>query len=190
MQGDLGHLPQCLFVEKVPGSPTLWGPTEKESNLQHPLLPNKPVALVGVPCNWDLFQGLGRVNPGATSQWPQPSSSSFGRIEPPLGDKPSEHDTGFTKATTQTTSLAMSDAEPTGHVTPLERMEEENWYVLVVTALIRQLNLGSADNDLRESSAAPPGRDTFQNPHMVAVPPGSTRRAVSYQGATVKKLEE
>ena len=35
---------------------------------------------------WDVFQGLGRVNPGAMSQWPQPSSSSFGRIVPPLGD--------------------------------------------------------------------------------------------------------
>ena len=37
-QGDPGHLPQHLFFEKVPRSPTLWGPAERESNLQYPLL--------------------------------------------------------------------------------------------------------------------------------------------------------
>ena len=116
--------------------------------------------------NWDLFQGLGRVNLGAMSQWPHPSSSSFSRIAPPLGNKPSVHDTSFTEATTQTASLATLDAEPTGCITPLDRIEEENWYMLVVTTSIRQLNLGSADNDLGKSSTALPGRDTFQNPCM------------------------
>ena len=67
----------------------------------------------------DLFWGLGRVNLGATSQWPQPSSSI---IAPPLGNEPSELDTGFTEATTQTASLAMSDVEPTGHITPTDGM--------------------------------------------------------------------
>ena len=43
MQGDPRHLPKCLSVEKVPRSPTLWGPAERESNLQYPLLPNKQV---------------------------------------------------------------------------------------------------------------------------------------------------
>ena len=127
---------------------------------------------------------------GAISPWPQPSLSSFGRIVPQLGNKPSEHDTGFTEATTQTASPAMSHAELTGCITPLDRMEEENWYVLSVTALIRQLNLGSANNDFGESSTALPGRDSFQNPHMAAILSGSTRRAVSYQGANVKQLVE
>ena len=140
--------------------------------------------------NWDIFWGLGRVNLGSMSQWPQPSLSSFSRIVPPLGDKPSEHDTSFTEATTQTASLAMSDAELTGCITLPDRMEEENWYVLVITTSIRQLNLESANNNLGESSTAPPGRDTFQNPCMVAVLSGSTRRAVSYQGTIVKDLEE
>ena len=140
--------------------------------------------------NWDLFWGLGRVNLGATSQWPQPCSSSFGRIVPPLGDEPSKHDAGFTEATTQTASPVMSDAEVTGHITLPDRTEEENWYVLVITAWIRQLNLGSVNNNLGESSTAQPGRDNFQNPCMAAVLSGSTRRAVSNQGATVKELEE
>ena len=108
----------------------------------------------------------------------------------PLGNKPSEHDASFTEATTQTASLAMSDAELTGCITPLDRMEEENWYMLVITALVRQLNLGPIDNNLRESSTALPGRDTFHNPCMVAVLSGSTRKGVSYQGATLKDLEE
>ena len=50
--------------------------------------------------NWDLLQDLGRVNLGAMNQWPQPSSSS--RVKPPLGNEPSELDTSFTEATTQT----------------------------------------------------------------------------------------
>ena len=112
--------------------------------------------------NWDLFWDLGRVNPGAMSQWPQPSSSS--RIVLPLGDEPSELDTSFTEATAQTTSLAMSDVEPTRHIIPPDGMEEENWYLLLITTSIRQLNLGSAGNDLGESSTAPPGKDTFWNP--------------------------
>ena len=47
-QGDLEHLPQCLSVEKVPRSPKLWISAEKRSDLWHPLLPKKPLALVGV----------------------------------------------------------------------------------------------------------------------------------------------
>ena len=137
--------------------------------------------------NWDLLWDLGRVNLEAMNWWPQPSSSS--RIVLPLGNEPSKLDTGFTEATTQTASLAASCIEPLRHITLPDGMEEENQYLLVITALIRQLNLGSASDNLRESSTAPPGGDTFQNPRMAAVLPGSTR-AVSYQGATVKELEE
>ena len=137
--------------------------------------------------NWDLLQDLGRANLGATNWWPQPSS--FSRIVPPLGIEPSELDTGFTEAATQTTSLAASCIELLRHVTPPDGIEEENWYLLVVTTLIRQLNLGSTGVDLRELSTAMPGGDTFQNPYMAAVLSGSTR-AVGYQGATVKELEE
>ena len=83
----------------------------------------------------------------------------------------------------------MTNVEPIRHITPLDGMEEENKHLLVITASIRQLSLGSASDDLRESSTALPGGDTFWNPCMVAVLSGSTR-AVSYQGATMKELEE
>ena len=137
--------------------------------------------------NRDVLQGLGRVNLGATSQWPQPSLSS--RVALPLGDEPSELDTGLIEATTQTASLAMSYVELLRHITPLDGMEEENQYLLVITTSRRQLNLESAGNDFGESSTAPPGGDNFWNPHMTAVFSGSTR-VVSYQGATMKELEE
>ena len=146
---------------------------------------------------WDVIQGLGRVNLGATSQWPQTSSTSLGRMDPPqsprptpVGDQPVEQDTSFMEATTQTASPAMSGVELTRPITPLDRMEEENWYVLVITTSIRQLNLETANVDLGEMVTALPGRGAFQNPHMVAVFLGPARRVISSQGATVKELEE
>ena len=93
------------------------------------------------------------------------------------------------KATPQTASPAMSDVELTGPITPPDRMEE-NWYVLVITTSKRQLNLETAEVDLRELVTASPGRDAFQNPCMVAVSSGPTRRAISSQGITVEELED
>ena len=117
--------------------------------------------------NSDLLWYLGRVNLRAMNQWPQPSSSS--RIVLPLGNEPSELDNSFFKATTQTASLPVSCVELLRHITPPDGMEEENWYLLVITALIRHLSLGFTSNGLRESSTALPGGDTFWNPHMAAV---------------------
>ena len=93
-------------------------------------------------------------------------------------------------ATTQTTSLAMSDVELTKCITPPDRTDEENWYVLVITTLIRQLNLGTADDDLRESVTASPERDAYWNPCIVAVFWGPTERAISHQGMIVEELED
>ena len=134
-----------------------------------------------VSTNWELLRDLGRVNLAATYQWPQPSSSR--RVVPP-----SELDNGFTEATTQSVSLAISNAEPIRCITSQDRMEEENWYLLVIMTSIRQLSLGSVGDDLRDLSAAQPGRNTFQNPCMAAVLSGSIR-VVGYPGATMKELE-
>ena len=112
--------------------------------------------------NWDLLWDLGRVDPRATNQGPQTSSSS--RVMPPLGKKPSETDTGFTEATTQTVSLAMTDTETVRHTIPPVGTEGENWYLLVVTASIGQLSLESTGNGLEGSSTALHGGDIFQNP--------------------------
>ena len=65
------------------------------------------------------------------------------------------------EAATQTASPAMTDVELTGCITPPDRTEEENWYLLVITTSIRQLNLGTTDDDLRELVAASPRRDAY-----------------------------
>ena len=108
----------------------------------------------------------------------------------PVGDQPDEQNTSFMEATTQTTSTAMSGVELTRPTTPPDRTEEENQYILVVTASIRQLNLETASVDLRELVTALPGSGAFQNPCMTAVLSEPARRAISGQGATVKELEE
>ena len=99
--------------------------------------------------NWDLLWDLGRVNPGAMNQWPQTSSSS--RVVPPLGDEPSELDTSFTEATTQTAFPATTNVKSVRCINPPDGTEGENQYLLVITALIGQLSLGSAGNDLKAS---------------------------------------
>ena len=141
--------------------------------------------------------GLREGQSGATSQWPQTSSTSFRRMDPPLsprptpvGNQPVEQNTGFMEATTQATSPAMSGVELTRPLPPPDRTEEENWHVLVITTLIRQLNLETASVDLGELLTALTGRGAFQNPHMVAVFLGPARRVISSQGTTVKELEE
>ena len=146
---------------------------------------------------WDVIQGLGRVNLGATSQWPQTGPTSFGRMDPPLSprstpvdDRPVEQNTSFTEATTQTASPTMSRAALTRPIAPPDRRKEENWYVLVITASIRQLNLETTSVDLGELVTALPRRGALRNPHMAAVLSGPARRAISGQGAIVKELEE
>ena len=94
------------------------------------------------------------------------------------------------EATTQTASPTMPRVELTRPIAPPDRTEEENWYVLVVTASIRQLNLETTCVDVGELVTASPGRGAFWNPHMVAVLSGPARRAISGQGAIVKELEE
>ena len=108
---------------------------------------------------------------------------------PLSGDEPSQTNTSFTEAATQTVSLAATDIEPTRCTTSLVETEGENWYLLVVTTSIGQLSLESAGNGLKGSSTALLGGDTFQNPQMAAVLSASTR-AVSYGGATMRELED
>ena len=74
--------------------------------------------------NWDLLWDLEKVDPRAMNQWPQTNLSR--RVILPLGDEPSETNTGFTEATTQTVSLAETDTEPIRCTTPLVGTEGEN----------------------------------------------------------------
>ena len=137
--------------------------------------------------NWDILQGLGAVHPGATNQWPQ--TSLCNQAMPPLGEESSGLDTSFTEATTQTTSPAATDMDTVSHGNPPFGMESKTQYLLVITTSIEQLSLGPSGDNLERLSTAPSRGNTFQNPWMAAVFSGSTR-AVNYQGATVRELED
>ena len=109
-----------------------------------------------------VIQGLGRINLGATSQWPQPSPTGFGRVDPPLSpyvivsegmyttvpstrlqvdDQPVGQNASLMEANIQGASPTMSGIRLTSPIASPDGMEEENWYVLVMTASIRWLNV-------------------------------------------------
>ena len=84
----------------------------------------------------------------------------------------------------------MSGVKLTSPITPPNQMEEEKQYVLVVTTLIRSLNLEMTGAILEDTVTALPGGSAFHNPCMVAVlsRPIQVRGAISNQGTIIKKL--
>ena len=122
---------------------------------------------------WDIVWGLGRIDPGTTNWWPQPTITGIGSMqsnsagvwetcgtipslfEPPpergdttvLSTKPkmedwaTGQDTSPIEATTQPASATPSVVELTSPIIPPDWMEEERWYMLVVTTSMRSLNL-------------------------------------------------
>ena len=62
--------------------------------------------------------------------------------------------------------------------------------MLVVTALVRRLNLEATGVILRDMVTASAGEVAFQNTQMAAVLPGPIRgrRAIGNQGATLEEL--
>ena len=65
-------------------------------------------------------------------------------------------------------------------------VEQSDRYMLVVTSLVGQLNLGPDGNNARGS---PGSGNVLRNPQMLAVFPPPCR-VISYGGATVKELNE
>ena len=126
---------------------------------------------------WDVVQGLGAILLGSMSHWPQ-TTLFICILRPPVEGQ------DFTEATTPTTpSTAKKDM--TGCTTLPPTTERENWYLFVVTASVGQLNLGPNGNGPKGSRA----ENTFQNPRMATTFPGSTK-AISYEGTTIKELDE
>ena len=95
-------------------------------------------------------------------------------------------DASFIKATTPAASSTMSGVNMTSPTAQPDQMEEERWYVLVVTALIRRLNLETTGVILGDTVIAPPGGSAFQNPCMADFLSG---RVINHQGTTVKELD-
>ena len=94
------------------------------------------------------------------------------------------------EAATQIPSTAMPGVNLTSPITPPVWMKEEKWYVLVMTALVRWLNLETTGVIPGDAVTPSPGRSAFQNPHMAAVFSGQVpaRRAISDQITIVKEL--
>ena len=170
----------------------------------------------------DVIQGLGRIDPGTTSQWPQTTptnlrsgesgyaraweahvttSSSFGPIPErrytmvhstrlQVEDWLIGQDASIIEAATQTASATMSGVELTSPITSPNWMEEEKWYVLVVTTSIRSLNFEMASVVLGDIVTTSSEGSAFWNPHIAAVLPRPVRAmgVISNQGATVKEL--
>ena len=130
----------------------------------------------------DVIQGLGRINPGTASQWPQPTPTDLGRADSPLSpcvtisertyttvpltrpqvdNQPIGQDASLMEAATQIASTTMSGVELTSPITPLDQTEEKNWYVLVMTNLIRWLNLETTSVVLGETVTASLRRSAF-----------------------------
>ena len=78
-------------------------------------------------------------------------------------------DASLIEAVTQTVSTTMSGVKLTSPITSPIWMEEEKWYVLVVTTLIKSLNLETNGVILRDTVTASSEGSAFWNPHMAAV---------------------
>ena len=114
---------------------------------------------------------------GSTSWWPQTTLFNHILRLPVEGQD-------FMEATTPTTS-STAEEDTTGCTTLPPGIEGENQYLFVVTASVGQLNLGPHGNGPKGSRA----ENTFWNPRMATTFPWSTK-AISYEGATIKELDE
>ena len=131
--------------------------------------------------HWDVVQGLEVIHLGSTSQWPQATLFSHVLLLLVEGQD-------FMETTTHTAS-PIAEEDMTRCTTPPSGTERENWYLLVVTASVGQLNLGPGGNNHESSTTDPPEENTFQNLQMAATFSGSTR-AIGDGGTTVKELNE
>ena len=127
--------------------------------------------------HWDVVQGLEAIHLGSTSWWPQTTLFNCILRLPVEGQD-------FTEATAPTT-LSTAEEDMTGCTTLPPGMEGVNQYLFAVTDSVEQLTLAPHGDGPKGSRA----ENTFQNLRMAATFPGSTK-AISYEGATIKELDE
>ena len=106
--------------------------------------------------------------------------------KPQMEDQLIGQDTSFVEVVTQASSATMSRVSMTSPITPHSEMEEKRQYMVVVTTLIRRLNLEMTGVILGDTVTTLPGGSAFWNPHMAAVLLG---RAINHQGTNVKELD-
>ena len=107
-----------------------------------------------------------------------------------MEDQPIGQDASLIETATQTASTTASGVKLTSPIAPPDQTEEEKWYILVVTASVRSLNLERTGVILGDMVTTLAGGGAFQNPHMAAVlsRPIQARGVISNQGAIMKEL--
>ena len=157
--------------------PSLFGPPPTEKTP-----PVKPIALPTV-------DDVGHTPPGLGNPLPDGDVTVLS-TKPEMEDWLTGQDTSPIEAITQLVPTTALVVELTSPIIPSNQTEEERWYVLVVTALVRRLNLEATRVILGDTVTASAGGAAFWNPQMVAILPSPVRgrRAIGNQGATVEEL--
>ena len=120
------------------------------------------------------------IHLGSTNQCPLDHPVCLHVLSPPVERQ------DFMETTTHTTSSAAEEDMTRCTTLHASGTEKENWYLLVITTSVGQLNLGPHECNGPKGSRA---ENTFQNLWMAATFPGSTK-AISYEGTAVKELDE
>ena len=110
--------------------------------------------------------------------------------ESKMGDWLTDQDVGFIGAMTWIVPTMASAVKLTSPITPSDQTEEEKQYMLVMTALVRRLNLKTTGVVLRDMVTTSAGGLAFWNPWMAAVLPGPIRgrRAIDNWGIAREEL--
>ena len=95
-------------------------------------------------------------------------------VEIPKG-MPTSQATSPIRSVAQIVPTTGSMVKLTGPLIPSDQTEDERWYVLIVTALVRRLNLETNRVILGETVTTWAGEVASKNPQMAAVLPGLTR---------------
>ena len=143
-------------------APLLFGPPPEEETP-----PVKPIALPTV-------DNVGHTLPGLGNPLPEGDATVLS-TKPEIEDWPTGQDAIPIEAVTQLVPTTASVVELTSPINHSDQTEEENWYMLVVTALVRRLNLEATRVVLRDMVTTSAGRVAFLNPQMAAVLPGPVR---------------
>ena len=166
----------CHSLIVQTSTPSLFRPPPEETP------PVKPIASPTVDDVGHTLPGLG--NPLLEGD------ATVLSTKPEMEDWPAGQDASPSEAVTQLVPTTASVVELTSPIIPYNQTEEERWFMLVVTATVRRLNLEATCGILGDTVTASAGGLAFQNPQMAAVVPGPVRerRAIGNQGTAVEEL--
>ena len=135
-------------------TPSLLRPPPQEETL-----PVKPIPSL-------TMDDVEHTPPGLANPLPEADATVLS-TKPEMKDWPTGQDASPIEAETQLVPTTTLVDELTIPIIPSNQAEEERWYVLVVTASVRRLNLEATGVILRDTVTT----SAFQNPQMAAVFP-------------------